>query len=47
VAHDTALRLVKVAPAGSGLAWSDQAVPFQVAARLRVAPELSVYWPTA
>src|SRR5258708_36695118 len=45
--QDTASRTVKVAPGGFGVGCTAHEVPFHVAARLRVLPELSVYWPTA
>lgn len=40
VAHDTPLRLVNVAPAGFGVVCEAHEVPFHVAARLKLSPEL-------
>jgi len=46
-AQDTASRTVKLARGGFGVGCTAHEVPFHVAARLRLLPELSVYWPTA
>ena len=45
--HDTALRTLAVAPAGLGVAWMDQAVPFQCSASVPWRPPLLKEYPVA
>ena len=40
--HDTPLRTLRPAPAGLGVAWTDQLVPSQRSASVSLLPELSV-----
>ena len=45
--HETPARALKVAPAGSGVAWIAHVVPFQCSARTREPPETVAYHPAA
>jgi hypothetical protein len=47
VGQDTPLRLLPLARAGFGVGWTCQAVPFHRSPNVTVAPEVSLYSPTA
>lgn len=47
VVHETAESALVVAPAGFGVVWIDQAVPFHASARVTSTPEPLTYSPTA
>jgi hypothetical protein len=46
-AHETSYRELAAAPAGLGVSWIDQVLPFQRSARVNAAPLLVWYSPTA
>src|SRR3989442_1590459 len=45
--HETSLSKLSVDPAGLGVAWITQEVPFQRSAKVSPVPELSTFSPTA